>query len=395
MNRLIAVGAVLSSYLFACPGLAEDGPIKIGIAMGETGPFSNIYEPQKRAVEFAVKQVNDSGGIDGRPVELRFVDTESKPDVARKQIEKLALSGYNLIFGTGTSAEGLAVAPNLQRWNALLVSPISKSSKLIGEACQSRHFRTDQSDPSEMTVVKAWLQTRKETKWVTISSDFAYGHDSIEAFRRSAASVGKNVAESFFAALGTTDFAPYIQEIMNAEPEGVFVVLGGRDAVNFVTQAKQFGLLGKVTIAGMSYNQDVTISAVGKDAEGTWGNVDYSADIDTPENKAFVAAWVKAYGEEPNDYNGQDYAGISTLLQAIKKAHSADPGAVAAALSGGTFETPFGQALIRSEDHQMVLPQYIAHVEDVNGQARKIIKFSLDADKATPPPDPTCKMGAL
>jgi branched-chain amino acid transport system substrate-binding protein len=291
-----------------------------------------------------------------------------------------------------TSGEALAVGPNLLRWNAVLVSPYSKSSKLIGDSCQSRFFRTDPSDPSEIAATIAWLGTRKEMKWMTIANDYAFGHDATEGFNKAAAASGRKVVKNLFPQFGSNDYAPFIQEIKSAAPDAVFAILAGRDAINFVTQAKQFGLLGTMLIGGLTYNQDATLAAVGLDAAGIWGNIAYSTTIDTPENKAFVAAWSQAYASEPTDQQGEGYNGISTLLQAIANAGSDDPAAVAKALSGGTFDTLFGKAVMRAEDHQLMVPVYFGESQKVGDKVRNVVTMTLPPDKAMPPVDPACKM---
>jgi branched-chain amino acid transport system substrate-binding protein len=394
--RVAASCALLAGLLPMSGVLAQTNePIKVGVGLAETGPMGNLYSQQRQAVEFAVAEFNANGGMGGRKIDVKYVDTEGKPDVSRKQFEKLALEGYKLLFGTQTSAEGLAVVPNLQRWNAVLVSPISKSSKLIGEACQARHFRTDVSDPSELSMVSAWLRSRSETKWITIADDFAYGRDATDGFVKVAKDAGKQIVNSLFPQVGVADYAPYIQQIKDADPEGVFVVLSGRDAINFIVQAKQFGLLNKVVMAGMTYTQDAALSAVGLDAVGLWGTVDYSASIDTEQNKAFVSAWKQAYGVEPTDVNGQDYIGITILLQAIRRAGTDDPALVAKALSGGSFDTLLGKAIMRAADHQMLLPAYMAVVKAVDGKPHNEPMMTLSADKAAPTVDPACKMAPL
>jgi branched-chain amino acid transport system substrate-binding protein len=368
------------------------GPIKIGVPLPQSGPLGILFEVEKQAVELAVAEVNAKGGIIGRKVEVRYADTEGKPDVARKEVEKLALDGYKLIFGTMTSGSGLAVAPHLKQWNAVLVSPFSKSPKLIGDSCQSRFFRTDPSDPMEIATVKAWIETRQEKKWVTIGTDYAFGHDATAGFNAMAKSLDKEVGVSLFPPLGTNDFAPYIQQIKAINPEGVFVIMAGQDAVNFVKQAKQFGLLGTVTMGGLTYNGDTTLKAAGNDMIGAWGNIEYSSTMDTPESKSFVESWRKMYGSVPSDQSGQAYHGITVLFQAIEKAGSDDPAAVAKALNGGTFNTLFGKAVMRAEDHQLLIPTYFGQVEMVDGIPKNVASLVVPAEKTLPIPDPACKI---
>lgn len=396
-SKLAALAIAMASALGASTALAQGKePLKIGIPTSLSGPLGNLSTEIKRYVEFAVADANARGGVDGRKVEYKILDTEGKPDLARKQAEKLALEGYNLLTGTITSGEGLAIAPMLERWDAVYVSTFSKSGKLTGDSCVPRMFRVNQADPADIAVIKPWLATRKEVKWVVLGLDSAWGREISKNFNESALAGGKQVLAQHFPATGTNDFAPFIQQIKSAAPDGLFVALSGRDGINFLNQAKQFGLQGTVLIGGVSINLDSTIKAVGDAAKGVWGNMNYSPSIDTPDNKRFVAAWRKYYnGDEPTDLEGEGYVGMQTIFQAVERAHSVKPLDVARAMSGGSFETVFGRVTIRAVDNQMVLPNYFGYVAEKDGKLKNIVALSASAEQATPPSDGTCKMGKL
>src|SRR5882724_192173 len=91
LSILAATSIALTYGILAHSAFAADdkGPIKIGVPLPQTGALGTLYPWEKQAVDFAVAQANAKGGINGRKVEVRYVDTEAKPDVARKQIEKL------------------------------------------------------------------------------------------------------------------------------------------------------------------------------------------------------------------------------------------------------------------------------------------------------------------
>jgi branched-chain amino acid transport system substrate-binding protein len=397
-QRRSAVTTLVLAASLCAPfaGARAADTIKIGVPTAQTGPLGVDFNEVKRAVDFAVAEANANGGINGRQVEAKYADTESKPDTARKQAEKLALEGYNLLTGTISSGEGLAMAPGLERWNALYVSAFAKSAKLTGDACQARMFRVNQGDASDALALKAWLKTRKEKKWVMMVADNAWGHDAAKAFVAAAADAGLEVTANLFAPMGTNDFAPYIQQAKEGAPEAIYAAYAARDAINFIQQSKQFGLFDNRLVAGNSITYDQTVKAVGAPLEGVWGNIDYSPTIDTPENKAFVDAWKKAYnGEEPSDLEAQAYMGVHTILEGVKRAGSSDPSAVAHALSGGAFETLFGKTTIRAEDHQMVLPNYFGQVRSVDGKLKNVVVLGLPADEATPPTSGDCKLARM
>lgn len=389
----LAMASVLGSGVAQAQGKE---PLRIGVPTSLSGPLGNLSVEIKRYVEFAVAEANAKGGVDGRKVEFRMLDTEGKPDLGRKQAEKLALEGYNILTGTITSGEGLAIAPMLERWDAVYISTFSKSGKLTGDSCVPRMFRVNQADPADIAVIKPWLATRKEAKWVILGLDSAWGREISKNFREAAVSGGKTVLAEHYPATGSNDFAPFIQQIKSAAPDGLFVALSGRDGINFLNQAKQFGLQGSVFIGGVSINLDSTIKAVGDAAKGIWGNMNYSPSIDTPDNKRFVAAWRKFYnGDEPTDLEGEGYVGMQAIFSAAEQARSVKPIDIARALHGGSVETVFGRVTIRAEDHQMVLPNYFGYVGEQGGKLKNIVAFALPANQATPPSDGTCKMGKL
>lgn len=370
--------------------------LKIGVPTALTGTYAGLGNEAVRAVEFAVAEANAKGGVAGRKVEIKTLDTEAKPDVARKQAEKLALEGYKILTGTIASGEGLAMGPLLERWDAIYVSTINKSDKLTGNSCVPRMFRANHQDAQDAAVVRPWLGTRKEAKWAIIAADIAWGRDSGKSFVEAAKVNKKDIVTEIYAPFGSNDYAPFIQQIKSSGAEGVWVALAGRDAINFANQAKDFGILDQVFVAGVSFVTDSNVKTLGPTAKGIWGIINYSSTLDTPENKAFVEAWKSKHnGDEPASFEGETYLGMQVIFQAVEKAKSVKPVDVAKALRGGTFETVLGKVTLRAEDNQMILPNYFGYIGEQGGQLRPIITLTIPASVATTPPSGTCKMGIL
>lgn len=375
--------------------LAQD-TIKIGVPTAQSGTYADLGNQAKRAVDLAIHQANAAGGILGRKLEARYLDTEAKPELARKQAEKLALEGYKLLTGTIASGEGLAMAPMLERWDAIYVSTINKTNKINGDACVPRMFRVNKADAMDAAVVKPWLATRKEQKWAFLGADIQWGRDVGSSFKVAVADNKRQLVSEHYSPFGTKDFAPFIQQIKQSGAEGLWIALAGLDAINFATQAKQFGLFDTVFTGGVSFVTDNTVKTLGAVSKGIWGIINYSSTLDTPENKAFVAAWKEFYkGDEPSNFEGETYIGMQVIIEAIKRAKSDKPVDVAKQLSGGTFDTILGKQVIRKGDHQMTAPNFFGVVEENGGKLRPVIKMSFPATEATPPPSADCKMGAL
>lgn len=393
MNRSkISAGFFVAITLAAFHAQAAD-PIRIGVPTSLTGPYVALGEEVKRGVTFAVNEVNAKGGIAGRKVEAAFADDEGNPDVGRRAAEKLVLGGSKLLIGAISSAVGLAIGAQVERWDALYLSSINKSNRLTTDACNPRMFRANHSDAMDMAVVGPWLKGRKEQNWVILAADYAWGRDSADEFAAAAAAAGKTVKGKFFAPLGTKDYAPYIQQIKDLKPDGMWVAIAGRDAVNFGVQAGQFGLLKSVFTVGQSFAVPSTISGMGEAANGVWGIVNYTATIDTPGNKAFVAEWMKAFGKEPANFEAETYVAMKLLFAAIAKAGSSEPGAVAKALETTSVDIPFyGQVSMRAEDHQLRLPNFMGRVAKVNGELKLVVEQTVDLAQAMPAPSKDCKM---
>ena len=390
---ILKMGAGAAAVLlFAAASARAAEPIRIGVPTSFTGPYAELGEEVKRGVLFAANEANTKGGVDGRMVEVAFADTEGNPDAARRAAEKLAMGGSKFLLGAISSAEGLAIGGQAEKWDAIYLSTINKSDSLTGASCNPRMFRANHSDGMDMAAIGPWLKTRKEKDWVVIAADYAWGHDSAAAFAAAAVAAGKTVKAQLFAPLGTKDYAPYIQQIRDQKPEGLWVAIAGRDAVNFAVQAGQFGLLKSVFPVSQSFAVPSTIKGMGDLAEGVWGIVNYSSTFDSPGNKAFVAAWVKAYGREPANFEAETYLGMKLLFAAIEKAKSVEPDAVAKALERATTDTPFyGKVAMRAQDHQLMLPNYVGRVARVGGELKPVVEVAIDTAQAMPPVT-DCKM---
>ncbi len=396
-NRWLMLGLCGASALAVQTGFAiAQETLKIGVPTALTGTYAGLGAEAVRAVEFAAAEANAKGGVSGRKVEIKILDTEAKPDVARRQAEKLALEGYKILTGTIASGEGLAMAPMLERWDALYVSTINKSDKLTGDSCVPRMFRVNKQDAQDAAVVKPWLGSRKEMKWAVLAADIAWGRDSGRSFVEAAKAHNKQIVAEIYSPFGSNDYAPFIQQIRSSGAEGLWVALAGRDAINFANQAKEFGLLDKVFVASVSFVTDNNVKTLGAVSKGIWGIINYSSLLDTPQNKAFVEAWKKKYnGDEPTNFEGETYLGMQVIFQSVERSKSAKPLDIAKAMRGGTFDTILGKLTIRAEDHQMAGPNYFGYIGEHGGKLRPIITTSIPTEQATPPPSGTCKMAAF
>jgi branched-chain amino acid transport system substrate-binding protein len=378
-------GAMMMSTALAASAYAAD-PLKIGVPTDLSGTYATLGEEVMRAVRFATEEANAAGGVAGQhKVEFKSYDTEAKPDLARRQSEKLVSEGYPILTGLIASGEGLAIAPLMERWGSIYVSTINKADELTGANCVPRVFRVNTQSLMDAATVKPWVAGRKEKKWAVVAVDIAWGRGSGDLFAKSVKSLGKEVTAELYTPANTNDFAPYIEQVKKSGAEGVWVVLAGRDAINFAQQSKQFGLTDSITVAGVSFTTDGTVKTLGDAAKGIYGIINYSSTLDTPENQKFVKAWVAKYGTPPTNFEGETYLGMQVIFQSVAAAKSVKPDDVAKAMAGREFDTIMGKLKVRAEDRQLLKPNYFGIVEPVNGTLRPVVKTTVSAADVAPP----------
>ncbi|NVO04536.1 MAG: ABC transporter substrate-binding protein [Rhodoferax sp.] len=378
----------------ALPGVAlaqAKDPVKVGLVSSKSGVFAQQGEEVIRAIKFAIDEANAKGGVDGRKVEVSEADDEGTPDAGRRVAEKLARDGFNLLIGAIPSSISLAFGANLERWDAAYFVVASKSDKITGDSCKPRMFRTNHSDAMDIAMIGEWAKGFKEKTYASMAADYVWGRDSSESFAKAVKAQGKDVKLALYAPMGTKDFSPFIAQLKDANVDAIWVAETGRDAIAFVKQAQEFGLIPKTKLVGHSLILNFMINATDKSLEGTPGTTGYTPDLDNPRNKAFVAAWKAKFNRLPTDNEGQAYNGAQVMFEGVKKAGSVKPADVSKALPGTTIDSIYGPVQMRAADNQLVLPNYVGRAKVVDGVLRPVIEQTF-APALMPAASPLCKL---
>lgn len=384
-------GALLVAALPLAAQAQGKEPVKVGLVSSKSGVFAEQGEEVIRAVKFAVEEANARGGVDGRKVELAEGDDEGTPDAGRRVAEKLARDGHNLLIGAIPSSISLAIAQNLERWDAAYFVQASKSDKLTGDSCKSRSIRTNHSDAMDIAMINEWAKSIKGNSFATLAADYVWGRDSAESFRKAVESQGKKVALSLYVPMGTKDFAPYIAQLKDAKVDAIWVAEIGRDQIAFLKQAQEFKLIPATPIIGHAMISNFVINATGKILDGVPGNLGYSPELDTPRNKEFVKSFKARFNRLPTDVEGQAYNGIQVMFEGVKLSRSVKPEEVTRALRGQTLDTVYGKVQLRAADNQLLLPNYVGRVKTLDGALRQVIEHTYPAS-IVPAASPLCKM---
>lgn len=362
--RTTALAIVLSTAAGAA--LAAD-PIKIGVVTPLTGTYAGIGQQVRWGLELATKEVNAAGGVMGRQIELIFEDEEANPSVAVQKADKLFQVGkVDFLTGTVNSGSTLAVGQVAERAGKLIATTVSFADSITGDKCSPNVFRVNARAGQQSAALAAWLDKEKpKARVFYLGPDYEMGRSTVAAFKSNVDRVGGNSLGEVFAPLDSKDYSQYFGQLRAARPQVLYTSVAGNDTVRLLTQLQEFGLRENLTVLGASGTvTSQNIGAIGKAAEGFVTGVGYSPEIDSAENKKFVAAFKAANKIDPDLYGADSYGLIYAYKAAVEKAKSTETDKVREALRGLKWQTPQGEKALRAEDHQAMQPMYVVQVRD-------------------------------
>jgi len=381
-RRWFTLAAMVLSVLSAsslAPAFAQapKPPIKIGFITVLTGGLAAAGKEMEQGFRLALDEVRSE--VAGRKIELRVEDSEAKPDVGLTKTRKLVESdGVHLVAGVLHSGVSLAVGGYMAGKETPLVVTNAIAKALTQEKRSPNIFRTSWAGgQAYFPFGKYVVEKLRYRRLVVTHADYAAGLDMAGGFTPYFTAAGGEVVETVKAPLGTPDFGPYMARIVAraGATDAVWAWYPGADAIRFVKQYAEFGLKGKVPlIAGGSLVEELVLPAQGKDALGIISADIYTPTWESPENRAFVAAFQKKYNVTPSRYADQGYTGAKVILAALKTVNGQieDRSRFLEALR--KVELTTGRGPIRFDQHQnAILNVQIRQVKEVGGKIENVV----------------------
>ncbi|MBB5047971.1 branched-chain amino acid transport system substrate-binding protein [Rhodopseudomonas rhenobacensis] len=387
IRTTLILASLCATTALTAPAFAAD-PIKIGVVTPLSGTYTPIGQQVRWGLELAASEVNAAGGIMGRQVQLIFEDEEANPSVAVQKAEKLFdVQKVDFLTGTVNSGSTLAVGQTAERAGKLIATTVSFADSITTDKCSPNVFRVNARAGQQSTALAAWVIKQKpKAKVYFLGPDYEMGRSTVATFKKTVEALGATPAGEVFAPLDSKDFTQYFGQLRQARPEVLYTSVAGNDTVRLLTQMQDFGLLKDLLVVGASGTvTSQNIAAIGAAAEGFGTGVGYSTQIDTPENKTFVAAFKAANKSDPDLYGADSYGLIYFYKAAVEKAKSTDTDKVREAMRGLEWATPQGKKTMRAGDHQAIQPMYVVRV---SGGQFKIVG-NVSGEEAIGPDD--CK----
>lgn len=378
--NLKLIATLISGATVSLSALAQSGPIRIGVVTPLSGTYAGIGQQVKWGLDMAAKEINATGGVMGRQLELIYEDEEANPAVAVQKAEKLFQVGkVDFLTGTVNSGSTLAVGQVAERNNRLIATTVSFADSITADKCSPNVFRVNARAGMQSAALAEWMASTKPNANVFyLGPDYEMGRSTVAAFKAAAEGKGAKTVGEVFAPLDNKDYSPFFGQIRSARPAVIYTSVAGNDTVRLFTQMAEFGLSRNVQVVGASGTvTSQNLAAIGKAADGFVTGVGYSPSIDLPENKKFVTAFEAANKAKPDLYGADSYGVLFFYKAAVEQAKSTETDKVRAAMRGIQWSTPQGVKTMRAGDHQAMQDMYAVRVN--SGQFEIVGKVAANA----------------
>ncbi|MCX7342480.1 MAG: ABC transporter substrate-binding protein [Hyphomicrobiales bacterium] len=359
------LGAGLAAAL-AMPTIAQE-PIRIGLILPMTGPFTSTGRQISAAVNLYVQQ--NGATIAGRPVQVILRDDTGVADVTRRIAQELIVNEkVTAIAGFGLTPLALATAPLATQAKMPMVVMAAATSVIVDRS--PFIVRTSQVVPQISGPFGTWIAQQGTRRVITIVSDYAPGHDVETSFSQAFREAGGQV-ENIRVPLQNPDFSPFLQRVADAKPEALLVFVPSGVGAQFMKQFVERGMdkTGIRLIGTGDVTDDDILNGMGDAAMGVVTAHHYSAAHPGALNKAFVEAFAKANNNmRPNFMALGGYDGMHALYEGLKKTGGQGGEALVEAMKGLSWESPRGPISIDPQTRDIIQNVYIRRVERMNGE---------------------------
>jgi branched-chain amino acid transport system substrate-binding protein len=367
---ILVLAVMLLTLSVGGSAIAQGDPIRIGVLTDQSGALTIYGIEQENGFRLGLEYA--TGGtmeIAGRPIEILVRDNASDPDTAASQARELIQrEGVEILMGAPSSGVTLQLQAIAQDFDVILMAGPAASPAITGENFNENTFRVCRNSFHDFLAFASYAAENIGTNFVQMAADYEFGRASAAAAEAVLSGAGITFTqETIFAALDTTDFTPFLQQILDSDADAVIVSWAGDSTVTLFQQIDELGVGDEIVIVAafnsndiMAFNDPSTVGTV------SWMIYHYSFP-DNEVNDWLVERHIEEYEDVPDLFTECAFASAQALVAALEATEGDTlPEAMIPALEGLSFEGPKGTYLIRSSDHQALVPMYIAQLANLD-----------------------------
>src|SRR5512137_160090 len=370
-RRRVLAGIAGATALGAFPRFAfAADPFKIGLILPMTGPFASTGKQITAACRLYMARNGDT--VAGRKIELIVKDdTGLAPETTKRIAQEMVVQDkVSVLAGFGLTPLALAAAPVATEAKVPMVVMAAATAMIPTRS--PFIVRSNFTLPQVTAPIAEWSLKNRIKRVVTMVTDYGPGLDAEKTFLAVFKAGGGEIVESIRTPLRNPDYAPFLQRAKDAKPDALFVFVPSGEGLAVMKQFDDRGLkqAGIRLIGTGDVTDDDLLESMGAPAVGVITSFHYSAAHESPENKAYVDAFMKANnGMRPNFHSVGGYDGMHLVYEAVKKAGASATGEqLVEAMKGMKWTSPRGPLSIEPATRDAVNTVYMREVKMVNGK---------------------------
>ena len=360
--RRQVLGAAAATVLgFPAIVRAQSDKIRIGHLTPLTGFLGPLGEYASMGIRQAADEINKSGGVLGRQIELISEDSVNPATASTKAQRMVERDGVVALLGEINSAACLAISQVALRSQRIYINTGGNSDELRGKNCNRFMFHIECANSMYVRTCGRALMAQnmvKGKRWFMLTADYAFGHDLSRVAKGFLSANGGSLAGDELVPTDATDFSPFLLKARQARPDVVISNLAGGQITNFMKQYAELGL--SFPVAGFGFDTALAWGAGVDNFQGTWP-IPWHHAIAVPGAQKFTTDFTARYGKPPENNAWGDYMSLKVMAQAMSEAKTTDALKVIELLEKGmqidVLKTR--KAYFRAFDHQMMQEMYV------------------------------------
>jgi branched-chain amino acid transport system substrate-binding protein len=368
-------------------GKQDGGGVRIGVVTSLTGSQAAFGQAHKNGYAIALREINARGGVLGKPLEVVFYDDQSKAAQSGQGVSKLVDQDHvPLILGSFSSDTTRAMLPTVMQKQVPLIMPTATADNVM-ETGSPWIFRlcAGATDYARSTV--GFLKDNGAPRTLALVYESTnFGQANAEAMKAVATAAGMTIVDDEPYQQNSPDYKALLQRVKAKAPEVVYYASYLLDAVTLMRQSQEVDFNPKfITSAGTGFSvaEFPTDKGAGKYAEYTYSVAQWTPTAKWAGSKEFDEAFEKLTGTHPAYHATEAYVALLVAADAIKRARSAEPKAIADAIRATKLDTAFGPIQFDAKG-QNAHPVLITQVQD----GRYKLIWPADSAESRPVPMP-------
>jgi len=380
MKRLVLLALLVSGNALAQVKIGELNSYKM---------FPAFLEPYRKGMELALEEINASGGVLGRKLELVARDDGGNPgDAVRVAEELLARDKVTVLMGTFASHVGLAVSNLAAQRKVLFIASEPLTDKIVWDSGNRYTFRLRPSTYMQTAMLIPEAVKLKKKRWAIVYPNYEYGQSATASFKKllKAAQPDVEFVAEQAPPLGKIDAGAVVQALADAKPDAIFSSLFAADLQKFVREGNTRGLFRDRTVLNLLAGEPEYLDTLKEETPEGWWVTGYPwAEIQTPEHRKFREAYRKRWNDYPRQGSVVGYSAVYAVANAVRRAGSADTEKLVEAMKGLEMSTPFGPIAWRPLDHQSTMGAFVGQLARKDGRGVMVNWRFADGANYLPP----------